>query len=363
MYEEFGFGDRAELLGAIYGDGYVQKRSRWGSKVSVAVSDGWPAWLHRVPELFELVFKRGVNVAKKKRRATSTKNYEFYVTTRDMEQVFGVAAKYTKERHIKPPMWIEADPEHLRRFIRGLVETDGNFSVDPTDGTPTFSLSQKNDYLSAWFVTRLRCLGYQCINSWANRASVNQPTLAHFAEVRRFGEWTQSEKWAAIKDQIAGKPMVVDRKAGGIQVRARPRKVLKTVPLEEQERWRAWRTLGASHLAIARHVGRSANVVWDAVRDIVPEAPATAEQLGLEPRPRYPKRATSKTIERWRSAAETGESSASIGKRENVAAAVITDAVIDIRWKQQLAKRVQEEKRLARMMTAPEGLGRWTEDL
>lgn len=359
----FHMAERAELLGAIFGDGCVEQRGHRGQKVSVAVSDEWPRWLARVPALFDLVFGRWWR-AKKKRRpgvASWVRNFEFHLTTHDLPAVLGIAAKYDSQGRMVPPAWVEKDPELLRRFIRGLVETDGCFSMSSdAHPLPRFSLSQKNDYLTAWFVQTLRRLGYPCWTCHGEDAGVNLPSITQHEEVRRFGEWVQSEKWEAVRDGHEPRPVVIDRKAGGIAVRPRERKVLKTIPIADQERWRVWRSRGASIVAIARHVGRSNNVVWSVVRDIVPARTASAESLGLRPRPSYPRAATLATVDRWREAALAGKSSRQIAKEENARAELVVAAVADIRWDQAIAKRRTEEARLARMMSEPEGDGRWT---
>ena len=363
----FCFADRAELLGAIFGDGTIEVRGKNGRRVTVGVSDRSAPWLAQVKRLFATVFGRHNLRKKNKNPKTGVTYFEFHITTHDVEALFGVSSKYDAGGRMVPPAWLGRDSEFLRRFIKGLVETDGCFSLDSTDMTPKFMLSQKNDYLSAWFVETLRGLKYPCDVSWAEAAQVNVPAICISEEVQRFGEWLQSDKWIALKERgesIGWEPRsaVVDRKNGGLPVFARDRVVLKTVPVEEQEQWRTLRAQGASIGAIAQHFGRANTVVWSATGDIVPTRQRSAEDLNLKPKPHYPRNADMEAVERWRAAALSGESITTISKRENVPQATINKATCDIRWDQLLAKRELQKNKLARMKEESQGDGRWKGD-
>lgn len=361
---DFCFAERAELLGAVFGDGSIEKRGHKGYKVSVGVSDTWPAWKARVPILFEKVFGRVYERAKKTSPAGVT-YYEYHVTTHDPVAIFGVQEKYDSLGRIVPPDWLAHDPEFLRRFILGLVETDGYFGADASDGTPTFGFAQANDHLSAWFTETLCRLGFPCFMKWHATAGVNQPQIHRSEDTSRFGEWLQSEKWIALKESGHGhRSMVVNRKMRGAPVVPRDRVVLKSVDSDEQEKWRAWRMQGASILAIARHVGRSNNVVYMAVRDIVPTTTKTAEDLGLKPLARIPKRSlfSSEVVEEWRRRATEGESSKEIAESFNIREGIVSDATADIRWDQLMSKMALHKQKLSLMKSEPQGQGRWASD-
>lgn len=362
---EFRFNERAELLAAVFGDGSIEKRGHKGHKISVGVSDTWPLWHARVPELFGLVFGR-VFERRKKTSPAGVTYYEYHVTSHDPLAVLGVSEKYDTDGRIVPPKWIESDPEFIRRFILGLVETDGCFSIDKEDGTPSFTFSQSNDYLSAWFTETLCKLGYPCYMSYGVAAEANQPRISQTEATARFGEWLQSEKWLALKEGgFAQRSMVVDRKRRGVPARARQRHVLKSVDLTEQERWREWRRQGASILAISRHVGRSNNVVYAATGDIVPTTTKTAEELGLKPLPRLPKekRFSALVVAEWRERGMAGESSRTIAAEAGIRQGIVDDALADIRWDQLMAKRELHQAKLVRMKQEAQGNGRWSEQM
>jgi hypothetical protein len=110
--------------------------------------------------------------------------YEYHVTTHDLYGMLGITEKYDRDGRIVPPSWIDHG-DMLRRSIIGLVETDGCFSVDAGDGTPSFTFSQENDYLAAWLTERLCRLGYPCYMSWGSAAGVNQPRITQTDAVKR----------------------------------------------------------------------------------------------------------------------------------------------------------------------------------
>lgn len=345
---EFRFGDRAELWGAILGDGCVEKRGHKGFRVSVVVSETWPEWLLRVDTLMHAVF--GERVSERKKHSITNENvyHEYYVTTHDMRAIFGVDHKYDSNKNMVIPRWIETDTEYLRLMIRGLAETDGNFYLDDT--RCSFTFSQKNKFLSTWLTHTLAKLGYPAFQDTAEAAGVDVVCITRAEDVARFGEWLQSEKWAAIRDEFEGKPKVVDRKRS-LAVVAREAVVHKTISLSEQAMWREWRRNGASIIAIARHVCRANSVVHAAVCDIIPERTRTAEELGLKPAPRYPRNPSRDVVEQWRAAALRGMTDVEIAKQWSVPPGKVSDAVADIRWDQRAEERarvqVEREKILS----------------
>lgn len=345
VLSSFCFDSRAELLGAVFGDGTVESRGHKGFRVSVGVSTKWPLWFERVPQLFHDVFGR---YSQRVKSGGVFEYHEFYVTTHDLKAVFGISGKYDQAGSIRPPDWLLTSELYLRLFLRGLVETDGCFS-SASDGFD-FVFAQKDTFLTQWAARELSNLGFPCYVHHAKAAGVNQLRMGRSEDVARLGEWLQSEKWAAIREEFEGKPRVVDRKRAVAAV-AREAVVHKTIDLGEQAKWREWRALGASIVAIARHVGRANSVVHAAVCDIIPERTRTAEELGLKPAPRYPRNPSRDVVEQWRAAALRGMTDVEIAKQWSVPPGKVSDAVADIRWDQRAEERarvqVEREKILS----------------
>lgn len=318
--------DRALLLGAIYGDGHIEQRSKNGQKVCVGSSDKYPEWLDEIRGLFDRVFGRRFESQKKLKG--SYRFFENYVTTHDLRGIFGITAKYDSQHRLVPPAWIDAEPELKRLFIRGLVETDGCFT-SVTDNRHNgewakFYFSQKCPYLMDWVTVALRQRGYNVIVQDMSRGTL-QAQVGRQEHVKDLGEWLQSVKWKTLLD--AGfQPTLVRR------VAVKPPVYAKTIPMADQEEWRRLRVAGASIIAIARHYGRGNNVVHQVVRDIQPEKATTGFELGLVARPRYPKESSAPRgeVEQWRVHLRDGKSAAWVATQFGRQPSMVIEATCDI---------------------------------
>lgn len=279
---------RAELLGAVFGDGYIQQRGERSWKVAVTVSDKYPAWLARVKELFTLVYGGYHEYCKYEAGHESEFSfYEVYWTTHDVIGDFGVSHKYVDANSdgqmLSPPSWVDEDAECERLFLKSLFETDGWF-VSETDrrwGTTTAGcgFAQKPGVLIGWVYRVLKRNGYAVrISAPPSQPEMNYVIVDRQAHIARLGEWLVSIKWQSLLAS-GFVPKVGRRSAGGTAkfwVGGR-----SGITLEAQKEWRRLRAEGASIGAIATYYGRSNSVVHTVVRDIVPAMSRTAEELGL----------------------------------------------------------------------------------
>lgn len=332
-------GDRAELLGAIFGDGYIQRRGQKGQKVAVTCSDDYPEWLAQVEALFCAVLGRpAFHSTKKVGKGRSRPHHEFYVTVHQLYGLFGVYGKYDKEGRIDPPSWIDSDRECRRRFIRGLVETDGMFKPQSDPRYPSardsvrFIFAQKCDHLSTWVQNALVDEGFSAKRWKSDSAGVWFVRLYEAHQVRALGEWLESFKWKTLVESgyNVDRPRLV-RKTGQ-PMQAREAEYWDGISREDQDSWRELRELGASIVAIARHYGRSNSVVQKVVADIVPDRTASARDLGLKPKPRIPRKIPSDEVEQWRAAVAGGESAASVAERFNRKRHAVVEATRDVVW-------------------------------
>lgn len=342
MSDPIGFphlGDRAELLGAIFGDGYIQVRGQKGRKIAVTCSEDYPEWLAHVPRLFESVLgQRPYHCEKKAGKGRSRPHHEFYVTVHQLYGLFGIDGKYDDEGRIVPPTWVDHDREWRRRFLRGLVETDGMFKTQTDDRYPNarplvrFMFAQKCEHLSTWVQNTVVDQGLQARRWKSESAGVWYVRLYDADQVRALGEWLESFKWKALVESgyEAERPRI-NRKTGK-PIEAREAEYWDGIPHEDQEHWRELRQLGASIVAIARHYGRSNSVVQQVVADIVPERTASAHDLGLRPQPRWPRRIPAEEVEQWRQAVAAGESAASVAKRFGRKRHAVVEATSDVAW-------------------------------
>lgn len=330
-------GERAELLGAIFGDGYIQVRGQKGRKIAVTCSEDYPEWLAQVARLFTIVFDEPPFHSAKKVGKHRRPHHEFYRTTHSLYTVFGVHGKYDSEKRIVPPGWVSEDREWRRRFLRGLAETDGMFKRRrdaryPRSDCANFLFAQKCDYLSQWVQNALADEGYIAKLYKAKAAGVWFVAVDVQDQVRALGEWLESFKWKALVESgyDAERPRL-NRKTGE-PMQAREAEYWDGIPREHQDHWRELRQLGASIVAIARHYGRSNSVVQKVVADIVPTRTASARDLGLRPKPRMPRHVDEAEVQQWRGAVAAGESAAAVAERFGRKRHAVVEATTDVVW-------------------------------
>lgn len=337
LIQHFAIPERAELLGAIYGDGYIQRRSQYGYKVAVTSSDDYPEWLARIPELFEIVFGRPpFHYERRVGKGRSRPHHDFYVTCHNLYGQFRVHGKYDEQGRLLPPPWVDGDAELRRRFLRGLVETDGMFKVRSdarrvrARPEARFSFAQRCPALLAWVENALLDAGFTARHYFGRASGVGYVTVNRQDQVRRLGEWLESFKWKALVESGYGSSRGRLNRKTGEPMAPREAEFWPNIDQAEQERWREWRELGASIVAIARHVGRSNSVIQHAVQDIVPSRATSPHDLGLRPQPRYPRKVPRDEVDEWRKAVCAGESARKVAARFERKASQVVEATRDI---------------------------------
>lgn len=322
--------DLALLLGAVFGDGYIQKVPKCSTyKIAVTSGDKYPTWLAEIPRLFQVAFGRLPNKHRKKR--VKKPFFEFFLNVKNLWDVFGIDAKYSKEHHLVVPAWIEADPELVRQFLRGLVETDGCFHIRkdkryPLKGWVSFVFTQKDEVLTNWVLAVLREHGFPARKGYGKKAQAWAVRVDVQREVVHLGEWLESFKWQQLL--ASG----FEPRVGRISATRRVAKVLSTIPKVDQDEWRSLRKRGASVVAIARHYSRSNNVIQDVVCDIVPVRAASCEELGLVVRPRFPRESniSATEVSEWRAAVSNGESAKQVALRFKRPSWTVVEATCDL---------------------------------
>jgi len=333
-------GYKAELLGAVFGDGYIQQRGKQSWKVAVTVGDKYPAWLMRVKELFTLVYG-GYHVYQKHMKALTEEFgdfFEIYWTTHDVIGDFGVAHKYigagADKLMVPPPRWVDDDEECTRLFLKSLVETDGWFlrktEKRSASNGAQFGFAQKPGVLIGWVRRALRARGWSArISAPPSQKEMNYVIVDRQAHVAAIGEWLRSLKWKALLDS-GFQPKTGRRAAGGES--SFWSGVNSGLTDEIQEEWRRLRTDGASIVAIGRHYGRANSVVHAVVKDIVPTSNRSTEELGLVTKPRFPmeKRVPRSEVDEWRSLAGSGVPCREIAKRFGRSLSMVNEATCDV---------------------------------
>lgn len=284
--------DRALLLGAVFGDGYIQKRGRDSYKVVVTSGNQYPAWFDRIDGLFDRVFGSKPRVYEKPRPEGSPVDpgYRFcekYLTVSGSTLLaeLGVLNKYEPghgfgseaPRFVGVPEWVSCDPDAVRSFVLGLVETDGcfNYATDSRCLRATkwvrFSFTQKDDGLSRWFQSALLNNGVVSRRDWGNASGTWRVVVSEQSDVKRLGEWLgSSAKYAALLASGQGpRTQPINRKTG------EPLKLLQarffpSLDMTWQLAWRDLRSAGVSLDKIAKAYRVARTTVYVVTRDVSP---------------------------------------------------------------------------------------------
>jgi|GEM_PF-2699924 len=261
--------DLALLLGAIYGDGYITPVPRASTyRVAMCSGDKYPAWRAEIKRLFTVVFGR-FNECQK--RTTKTPFFEIYINVRNVHDVFGVSSKRSPDGSMVPPAWVNDSPEFRRQFLRGLVETDGCFTVRKDARYPgkrwgLFVFSQKDTVLSTWVKQQIESQGITATMRFGKKSGTWNVSVNHQSDVVRLGEWLDSFKWRQLLATGFRPPLREPRKVPrqtdapcGLQP-----SVLRPSPMGDTDADMAWfaglmDAEGCFH--IRRHTSRPNNVI------------------------------------------------------------------------------------------------------
>jgi hypothetical protein len=298
--------DHAVLLGAIFGDGYIQKRCQ-NYKTVVTSGNQYLGWFNRIDDLFESVFgHRPYSYEKKpspneseETKAARVAGYVFcekYLTISEPElrAKIGIIDKYLPGRGfgtpnckmVSVPAWVDADENAVRSFLIGLSETDGWFKYARDKRSPNrtwsrFGIAQKDDGLASWAASALRAQGFTVVKGWFEDAGTWQVRVNEQAHVKRLGEWFgSSSKYAAMLASGPGPATAPVNRKTGEPLAGKPAQFWPNIPRERQALWRELRETGMSLDKISAAFGVSKNTIWVPTRDIVPEArlpPADAD--------------------------------------------------------------------------------------
>lgn len=143
QYEEFAHnGDLAELIGAVLGDGNIEKFPR--TERLVVVGDAQkPEFVWRYANLIEKLFKKKPVVKKALRsNALRISIYQKFISER-----LGVPTGNKKHFPHQIPQWIEENDAYIVRFLRGLYEAEGSLSIHLPTCTYNFCFTNLNPYL------------------------------------------------------------------------------------------------------------------------------------------------------------------------------------------------------------------------
>lgn len=148
-------GDLAELFGVVLGDGSITKFARTESLRIVGSSNNI-GFTKRYATLVERVFRKVPHVAK--RNDSNAINITLYQKNISIRLGIPTGAKGTL--HDVLPLWIRAQRAYTIRYLRGLYEAEGSYSVHEPTYTHKFIFTNTNPHLLDAVFTLISALGF-----------------------------------------------------------------------------------------------------------------------------------------------------------------------------------------------------------
>lgn len=148
-------GDLAELLGLILGDGNITKFPRTEC-LRIVINSKHNDLVKRCVSLVKAVFQKTPHVAQKKTsNAINVTLYQCYLSQR-----LGIPAGARANFRFSVPAWIDNNPDHTRRFLRGLYEAERSHSVHVPTHTFKLQFSNTNPFLLEVVFRPVKRLGF-----------------------------------------------------------------------------------------------------------------------------------------------------------------------------------------------------------
>lgn len=135
-------GNLAELIGVVLGDGNIYSFARTEG-LRIVGNTKYPGFIDRYEHIIECVFGKRPTVTKRKgSNAANITLYEKYISRR-----LGIPVGSKRDLQVIVPNWIVKEKANVIRFLRGLYESDGCYSVHKATYTYKFTFSNRNQTL------------------------------------------------------------------------------------------------------------------------------------------------------------------------------------------------------------------------
>jgi hypothetical protein len=133
-------GDLAELIGVILGDGHICSYSRT-EELRIISNSNNSGFIKRYAKIIEKVFSKKPYI-RNSNQSNSTRIglYEKHISER-----IKIPIGARKNLKIEVPNWILKNRKYIVRYLRGLYEAEGSFSVHKPTYTHKFLFANRNE--------------------------------------------------------------------------------------------------------------------------------------------------------------------------------------------------------------------------
>ncbi len=177
-------GDLAELIGVILGDGHIRKFPRT-EELSIFSNSNNPGFIKRYAKLVEKIFdKKPALTHHGSKNCTRIRVYQKHIASR-LDLPYSPRGKLKIVIHD----WILENKQYIVRYLRGLYEAEGSFSIHKRTYTHKFFFANRNSSMLSNVNMLMRGLGFH-----TNRASA-YIQISRKADVYRAMELLQFRKY------------------------------------------------------------------------------------------------------------------------------------------------------------------------
>jgi len=149
-------GDLSELTGVVLGDGNIGRFPRTES-LTIACNSNNPVFINQYMILITKLFHKPPYIAKVNQSGSCTR---IRIYQKQISRRLGIPTGNRSEREISIPRWILKNRNFLLRYLRGLYEAEGSFSVHKPTYTYKFLFSNRNESLLRNVYKGLKILGF-----------------------------------------------------------------------------------------------------------------------------------------------------------------------------------------------------------
>lgn len=147
--------DLAELIGVVLGDGHISKFPRTEVLTIFSNSDNL-GFINRYARLAEKIFDKTPSVSKR----SDSNCTKISIYQKNISKRLGIPSGARGDKNIRIPRWIKNNKDFLIRYLRGLYEAEGSFSVHKPTYTYKFVFSNRNESLLNNVEKGLKFLGF-----------------------------------------------------------------------------------------------------------------------------------------------------------------------------------------------------------
>lgn len=161
-------GDLAELIGVTLGDGHICSYPRT-EELRIISNANNPGFINKYAEIIERVFNKKPYI----RNNNQNNSTRIGIYEKNISERMQIPTGARKNLKIEVPSWILKNRQYIVRYLRGLYEAEGCFSVHKPTYTHKFLFANRNETLLNNVFNLMKKIGFHPHKS-ANQIQVSR---------------------------------------------------------------------------------------------------------------------------------------------------------------------------------------------